>query len=320
MKHLFLLFLVILSAIPSLRADANSYDPIVTPGRTWWYHYNGMYRDTDYEFGYTIGEHEEIEGETWYHIERSYVGAYHNKNEYIERKYKNEGRTDFPFWIREKDGIVEVRNVVEGSHFEYIALSWTMFADNQLENGDAYTYTVYKFGQPGDHYFYGDGKSHYEFEISEVNEVETPAGPRKEYGNKRVDFVASQVDFPVDDWYEKGFRYIEGIGQVITESDYNYFLSNLFFMPMSHKISASGTINYMLRYVTDEDYNILYEGKGGIKLWETDPSGVESVTADQTTSEAEYYTLQGDRVNKTDLNPGIYISRQGAKTSKIIIR
>ncbi len=51
-------------------------------------------------------------------------------------------------------------------------------------------------------------------------------------------------------------------------------------------------------------------------------TGVEDVTVDDAAEEAEpeYYTLQGIRVDGSNLTPGIYIRRQGNTSSKIYIR
>lgn len=51
-------------------------------------------------------------------------------------------------------------------------------------------------------------------------------------------------------------------------------------------------------------------------------SAVESVAVDTALTEApaEYYNLQGMKVSATDLTPGIYVVRQGDKTSKTVIR
>ncbi len=50
-----------------------------------------------------------------------------------------------------------------------------------------------------------------------------------------------------------------------------------------------------------------------------DTAGIGSVTADET-AEAEYFTLQGLKVDPENLTPGIYIMRQGSSTRKIVIR
>lgn len=47
-------------------------------------------------------------------------------------------------------------------------------------------------------------------------------------------------------------------------------------------------------------------------------TGIGSITNDS--AEAEYYNLQGMRANSANLAPGIYIKRQGDKTTKVIIR
>ncbi|MDE6301903.1 MAG: hypothetical protein K2M19_09335 [Muribaculaceae bacterium] len=297
---------------------SRSYDSIVTPGRVWWYQRAGNFTYGQAEYGLTIGEREEINGEEWYHIDLISLAYYDDYGMEITTKVDFNTPSDFPFWIREKDGLVEVRNVVDPSHFDEIALSATMFRDYNLEEGDSYTYTVYKFGQPGDRYFYGDDNYHYEFEISAVNDVETPSGLRKEYTNKRLDYKASKKDYPVDDYYLHGFRYIEGIGQVVDPDDYN--MNNLFFLPMSHAVSMSGGMHYWLRYVTDEKHNIIYKGKGGLKLWEIDQLGVENVAITPSDSSTEFFSIQGHRVHSDTLAPGIYIRRQGSSISKVIIR
>ncbi|MDE7153161.1 MAG: carboxypeptidase-like regulatory domain-containing protein [Muribaculaceae bacterium] len=51
-------------------------------------------------------------------------------------------------------------------------------------------------------------------------------------------------------------------------------------------------------------------------------SGVDNVAVDmeETEGAAEYWNLQGVKVNADNLTPGIYIRRQGAKTEKVVIR
>lgn len=50
--------------------------------------------------------------------------------------------------------------------------------------------------------------------------------------------------------------------------------------------------------------------------------GVEDIASDETSPEApvEFYNLQGVRMNGDSLAPGIYIRRQGNKTSKVLVR
>lgn len=48
--------------------------------------------------------------------------------------------------------------------------------------------------------------------------------------------------------------------------------------------------------------------------------GVEDIEAADTDVAAEFYTLQGVRVNPETAAPGIYVKRQGSKTSKVVVR
>lgn len=47
---------------------------------------------------------------------------------------------------------------------------------------------------------------------------------------------------------------------------------------------------------------------------------VESVAEDTTCAESEYFSLSGVRVNATNLMPGIYVRKTGAKTEKILVK
>lgn len=50
------------------------------------------------------------------------------------------------------------------------------------------------------------------------------------------------------------------------------------------------------------------------------PTGIDSIETDDSDTPAEYYNLQGTRVSRNSLVPGIYIRRQGTKTSKVVIQ
>lgn len=50
-----------------------------------------------------------------------------------------------------------------------------------------------------------------------------------------------------------------------------------------------------------------------------DPSGIDVIAADNDTK-AEYYTINGIKVNGNSLTPGIYVKRIGNKTEKAIVR
>ena len=49
-------------------------------------------------------------------------------------------------------------------------------------------------------------------------------------------------------------------------------------------------------------------------------SSIADTNTDTSYENAEYYTLQGLRINPSALTPGIYIRRQGTSTTKIYIK
>lgn len=53
---------------------------------------------------------------------------------------------------------------------------------------------------------------------------------------------------------------------------------------------------------------------------EMEPDSVEEIELDFNSHIEEYYNLNGTRINKSDLVPGIYIKRSGEKSEKVIIK
>ncbi len=52
----------------------------------------------------------------------------------------------------------------------------------------------------------------------------------------------------------------------------------------------------------------------------TDLSGIEDIEADDCNAPAEYYNLNGVRVNADNLTPGLYIKRQSGKATKVLVK
>ena len=52
----------------------------------------------------------------------------------------------------------------------------------------------------------------------------------------------------------------------------------------------------------------------------TSSTSIEDIVNDSDNSKAEYYNMQGINVNSSILAPGIYIMRQGNKSSKILVK
>lgn len=80
--------------------------------------------------------------------------------------------------------------------------------------------------------------------------------------------------------------------ELAPRSGINYYANNI-------KTLTDNTINYLASKAT---------------------TGVSDIVAADNASEAEYYNLQGIRVSAESLTPGLYIVRQGNKTSKVIVK
>lgn len=81
------------------------------------------------------------------------------------------------------------------------------------------------------------------------------------------------------------------------------------------------------RDASDKTNNAVVNSKTLRSGFFTAPTGVENVLDNSDNSEAadtnapaEYYNIQGMRVNANALTPGLYIVRQGGKTTKTVIR
>ena len=59
---------------------------------------------------------------------------------------------------------------------------------------------------------------------------------------------------------------------------------------------------------------------GGIQIPEQATQTGVSMTAVDEDAPVEFYNLQGLKVNASALTPGIYISRQGASASKVLVK
>lgn len=78
---------------------------------------------------------------------------------------------------------------------------------------------------------------------------------------------------------------------------------------------------------TEGVYVLTYKCMNGMAVYTmapaewTDPdNGVGQIIADQTNAPVEYFNLNGVRVNNDNLVPGLYITRQGNKTAKVVVK
>ena len=64
------------------------------------------------------------------------------------------------------------------------------------------------------------------------------------------------------------------------------------------------------------------EESGESNYYSTRSSGVTDITADDAANDtaAEYYNLQGMKLNREALTPGLYIRRSGNNAAKVLVK
>ncbi|MCH5221214.1 MAG: hypothetical protein J1F05_02645 [Muribaculaceae bacterium] len=135
------------------------------------------------------------------------------------------------------------------------------------------------------------------------------------------------------------FPWLEGNDETINigngssasiELDSYYDGSKLSFEGLPEWLTAKATGRYNKTVVTfttantipDDKANVAIVGPGVRKEVTVVPKnvGVNNVVAAPATGASEVYTLDGRRVNDNNLTPGIYIKREGAKATKILVK
>ena len=125
--------------------------------------------------------------------------------------------------------------------------------------------------------------------------------------------IAAQVDCPATKatnfmTFEK-----QGGSSDSTNPDTRSFPSTLY---VHWKLESAGDYNITLTITPDGyDKNLVFACRISIA-----ESGIEGVTVDNDNIPAEYYNLNGVRVNSDALTPGLYIKRQGGKAEKVLVK
>lgn len=81
---------------------------------------------------------------------------------------------------------------------------------------------------------------------------------------------------------------------------------------LSGTSDASGNINMKI--------DVLFEGLPITCTFKGSLSGVESIVVDNANAPVEFYNLNGVRVDADTAAPGLYIRRQGAKVTKVLVK
>lgn len=282
-------------------SELTDYKPLVVEGRTWWYS-NSNAEGKTFEFGVSIGEQEESDGVLWNRVEvglREYFGYRESPGLEFETEPLLVAH------VREENQKVYAR--YSGSYTYFTGLGTTCMgsqAQYLVGDDDFIEGLVYDFSPAGTETYYGSKEN--AWQAYSIDDITTGTSSGYEY-NKYIcsaeysEDLYKRIIWPLD------FDYLEAIG----------YVNALFYSPFSFDIfTAVGAFQQpTLRYVTDAEENVIYEAKGGKKLW-VDYAGVENIRVSEPES---WFNLQGMPVEKPT-SPGIYIRKKGNETVKVAIR
>ena len=331
MKKLLLILGLTLLTINNLTAQISRSDsaPMVVEGRTWWYRASIACLAAQ-EYGFRIAAPVELVGEKWYPVQQinhalAYIdNSLDHLNDELDWTVDTEPQTICH--IRQEGNQIYTRlssRFISKDfplHLQYVGPCQHLFRysdDSESLSEEVFAIISFKLYDDIDNEFVytSDGDYEYKnfvkFKIKEVNEVSNSGVTYQQYTLAKTDecFYSVPADDIVFSIPEFGYM-MSGKG-----------LSELFFAPLGNYCSPTTPwqTDPVLRYVTDEDNNILFEAMGGFKLWEFDPAGVADVNADLENAPAAWYTIDG-RMIDTPTAPGLYIRRSGNKTEKVAVR
>ena len=310
-------------------ARRSDYDPLVKEGKTFWYYNRNQYRYEDNwitELGIRIGGTVNVEGEEWHKVNII--------REVVQDVYGNvKSVCDDPKtiqYIREEDMKVRTINCPNDSQHlpwykrdPFMSLDHFFFASEgywYIEDIHNVTFDLYDFTPGAEEYTFGSEYSNYIMALKDEESRENSGIERRVKTYAKKAFESSILEEPASAIFRnQEFQLIEGIGVRLVKSTLNEEcnMNELFFAPFCcFQMAVSPMPNgYFLRYVTDENDNIVYEGRGGITAWTIDPSGVESVIS-QCNDDVEWYTLSGMKVSAPGEH-GIYIRKRGSDAEKV---
>ncbi len=338
------------------RSREEAYDPLVREGKIWWYGQSqGGGRITDdydgwtMEYGFTFVCEDMITEQTFIDAGRN-TGFIRDEGPWyrldVIRKadvyYDEITINDTPYpahYLKEDDKIVKALDGAPNTrdfykdYFQFFGLS--LFMENKDPDIRPLP-LLYNFADNEDDMLVGDD--------GEYVPLKFKSKERKDfYGTERLVKTFVKPKLTLDDlnydpmyriWEGSEIEITEGIGLTAirnTRTDFKQDPNELFFTPYTWVPDVypggyyEGWFCYyasrepmQLRYVTDMDYNIIYEGIGGMKAWELEPSGVEDVCVD-VRSDEQWFTLGGISVSQPT-SPGVYIRRSGNRSEKVVIR
>lgn len=287
------------------------HEPLVIEGRTWWYD-AGYYGTVEY--GIRIGSAVEIDGVEWNKVyvclQRKDIDGpkpYDTTCEWTEYG-EDEGLLAY---IREADGKVYAMKADNAFSAEKKPVA--IMDNSPLFFNPKGCALIYDFSNDGAFQLGGDGHDSPSigFDIVGLTEVES-------CGKTYTTMICS----PASSQYVNSTTvcFTKGIG-ITGERDENGATNgcSLFYAPF-YMSATNGMYLNSLRYVTDSEDNVIYEGTGGDRLWETyREASVGTLSASKDDAGVEYFNLQG--LSTARPAPGtLVLKKEGGAVTKTIVR
>ena len=248
------------------------YQPMVVEGRTWWYK-NGS-GNYFVEFGLSIGSEVERMGKMWHKV---YLKLYRKTTGTPEGWQAFDENTGLIGYMREEDGKVYASIDQKDLENESVPKSGV----GSLEDcGYFDSALMYDFNFDNNK-FVIDLVFHQlrgTFDVLNEDEIES-------CGRTYRRIEANTQERPLN---YRGYWFVEGIGLIDPE---HY---GLIIMPFQEPIHHAAKIDYFpmcVTYVTDANNEVIFEGEGGIRLWEA-YSGIDDIYA--TASSSPSATINGN--------------------------
>lgn len=289
---------------------------MVIEGRTWWYKAKrgyGFEPACEAEFALSIGKEVEIDGVAWHEVNVTLSGKREfepGEDRVIWHEWEYDNSSRCVSYMREENGNVYVYNNPEIlKNYEFVYCYW--------ENGSALMQStepclLYRSGNVGDTFVQVWDGDEMISTITGVSTVESCGSSFKtyNYSNRMMDYLGNDR--------AEGIKYIEGIGMLSYPSEYVH-CGQLLILPLN--LPYAGYL-YLpeLRYVTDAQGEIIFDCRGGLKLWEKYDEyvqGIAGVVVDAT-EDVRWYDLRGVGIDRPSV-PGIYIRVVGGKACKVTV-
>ncbi len=274
-----------------VRNISKKHKPMLVEGRTWWYTskhraYGHPSRRWIAENGISVGEEVEIDGIKWHRIDIISTGI--SRSDVWEHN-----TTPRTIAYMREDG-----NKIFTAYFDGVYNGYVEGVSEYMHEFTCYDYPAqlsYEYKNIGESYIVGDeNDAHVTVTINDIYQCT----------NSGYEYTLYECDVQ----YGSDVSFIDGLGCIA---------NHYFFDPVCGGTPSSITYDYpQLRYITDPDGSIIYEGIGGYKLWEA--TGVDNVIADSGES-YRWYNLQGMAIDEPT-TPGIYIRCSRGGNEKVIIR